>query len=79
MRHLFTALIIGKSLGSPFGRDLSSEFFKLRLFRLPSSHTCFNHLLLPEYESLEQLRERFTTAITEGASQRFGCTNSCCR
>ena len=38
----------------------------VHLFRLPSAHTCFNHLLLPEYESLEQLRERFDTAISEG-------------
>merc|ERR1711939_529042 len=34
--------------------------------RLPSAHTCFNHLLLPEYETLEQLGERFETAIAEG-------------
>ena len=26
--------------------------------RLPSAHTCFNHLLLPEYKSLEVMRER---------------------
>lgn len=35
------------------------------LLRLPSAHTCFNHLLLPEYESEEQLEERFMTAISE--------------
>ena len=34
--------------------------------RLPSAHTCFNHLLLPEYESLQQLTARFVTAISEG-------------
>ena len=31
--------------------------------RLPSAHTCFNHLLLPEYASKEKLRERLITAI----------------
>ena len=38
----------------------------LRLgFRLPSAHTCFNHLLLPAYESEEQLKARFGTALSE--------------
>ena len=46
--------------------------------RLPSAHTCFNHLLLPEYESLEQLRERFNTAIAEGESHCCGSAQ-CCR
>jgi hypothetical protein len=32
---------------------------------LPTSHTCFNTLLLPEYSSEEKLRERLTTAIRE--------------
>ena len=31
--------------------------------RLPTAHTCFNHLLLPQYEDEETLRERLTTAI----------------
>lgn len=31
--------------------------------RLPSAHTCFNHLLLPEYSSKEKLRERLLAAI----------------
>ncbi|KAA8911552.1 DNA binding protein [Sphaerosporella brunnea] len=35
--------------------------------RLPSSHTCFNQLDLPEYESYETLRQRLLTAITQGA------------
>lgn len=34
--------------------------------RLPSAHTCFNQLDLPEYESKEQLKERLLTAIHEG-------------
>jgi hypothetical protein len=37
------------------------------LDRLPTAHTCFNQLDLPEYESKEQLRERLITAIREGA------------
>jgi len=36
--------------------------------RLPSAHTCFNHLLLPEYRQKERLREQLLKAIqdTEG-------------
>lgn len=36
----------------------------LCLGRLPTSHTCFNVLLLPEYSSKEKLRERLLKAIT---------------
>ncbi|XP_032382607.1 ubiquitin-protein ligase E3A [Etheostoma spectabile] len=32
--------------------------------RLPTSHTCFNALLLPEYSSKEKLKERLLKAIT---------------
>uniref|UniRef100_A0A3Q2Y5U8 Ubiquitin-protein ligase E3A n=1 Tax=Hippocampus comes TaxID=109280 RepID=A0A3Q2Y5U8_HIPCM len=32
--------------------------------RLPTSHTCFNALLLPEYSSKEKLQERLLKAIT---------------
>ena len=32
--------------------------------RLPTSHTCFNVLLLPEYSSKEKLQERLLKAIT---------------
>ncbi|EAW10523.1 E3 ubiquitin-protein ligase TOM1 [Aspergillus clavatus NRRL 1] len=39
--------------------------------RLPSSHTCFNQLDLPEYENYETLRQRLYTAITAG-SEYFG-------
>ncbi|KAJ0124674.1 hypothetical protein J7T55_006014 [Diaporthe amygdali] len=34
--------------------------------RLPSSHTCFNQLDLPEYESYEALRSQVIKAITTG-------------
>ncbi|KAK9237994.1 hypothetical protein V1525DRAFT_132241 [Lipomyces kononenkoae] len=34
--------------------------------RLPSSHTCFNQLDMPEYESYEGLRNAILLAITEG-------------
>jgi E3 ubiquitin-protein ligase HUWE1 len=34
--------------------------------RLPSSHTCFNQLDLPEYDSYEVLRSSLLTAISEG-------------
>ena len=33
--------------------------------QLPTSHTCFNTLLLPEYDSYEKLEERLTRAILE--------------
>lgn len=31
--------------------------------RLPSAHTCFNHLLLPEYSSKDKLRSKLLSAI----------------
>jgi E3 ubiquitin-protein ligase HUWE1 len=34
--------------------------------RLPSSHTCFNQIDLPEYDSYETLRGSLLMAITEG-------------
>ncbi|KAF2404924.1 hypothetical protein EJ06DRAFT_552396 [Trichodelitschia bisporula] len=39
--------------------------------RLPSSHTCFNQLDLPEYENYEILRKQLYTAMTAG-SEYFG-------
>ncbi|KAI5864294.1 hypothetical protein GGS23DRAFT_604548 [Durotheca rogersii] len=39
--------------------------------RLPSSHTCFNQLDLPEYESYDILRRQLIKAITTG-SDYFG-------
>ncbi|KAF9173026.1 hypothetical protein BGX20_004283 [Mortierella sp. AD010] len=33
--------------------------------RLPSAHTCFNQLDLPEYESYEELRQQLLLAISE--------------
>jgi len=38
--------------------------------RLPQAHTCFNHLLLPEYSSREKLQERLMTAISN--AEGFG-------
>ena len=38
--------------------------------RLPSAHTCFNHLLLPEYSSIEILTSKLKLAITN--SEGFG-------
>ena len=38
--------------------------------RLPSAHTCFNHLLLPEYATKEKLREKLLLAISN--SEGFG-------
>ena len=39
--------------------------------RLPSSHTCFNQLDLPEYDNYEQLRKGMYTAMTTG-NEHFG-------
>ncbi|CAG8500448.1 3553_t:CDS:10 [Paraglomus brasilianum] len=36
--------------------------------RLPSAHTCFNQLDIPEYESYEQLRSQLLFAISEGTT-----------
>lgn len=38
---------------------------------LPTAHTCFNQLDLPEYPSEEILREKLLTAVKEG-SEGFG-------
>eukprot|EP00753_Platysulcus_tardus_P015873 PLAT5322.5.p1 GENE.PLAT5322.5~~PLAT5322.5.p1 ORF type:complete len:971 (+),score=475.03 PLAT5322.5:331-3243(+) len=37
---------------------------------LPTSHTCFNHLLLPEYATLDKMKERLETAIAN--AEGFG-------
>ena len=39
-------------------------------YRLPTSHTCFNTLLLPEYASREKVRERLSLAVHN--AQGFG-------
>lgn len=39
--------------------------------RLPSAHTCFNHLLLPEYSSAEVMERNLRFAMEEG-SEGFG-------
>ena len=38
--------------------------------KLPSVHTCFNHLLLPAYTTLEMTREKVKQAIEN--SEGFG-------
>lgn len=35
----------------------------LFFFRLPTAHTCFNVLLLPEYSSQQKLKEKLLKAI----------------
>ncbi|CAF2317173.1 unnamed protein product [Rotaria sp. Silwood2] len=35
--------------------------------RLPTAHTCFNALLLPDYSSIEKLREKLSIAIDNAA------------
>lgn len=38
--------------------------------RLPSAHTCFNHLLLPQYASRDKLQQKLKLAITN--AEGFG-------
>jgi hypothetical protein len=38
--------------------------------QLPTSHTCFNHLLLPDYASLEKTEAKLKCAIYQ--SEGFG-------
>ncbi|KAH3713552.1 hypothetical protein DPMN_073344 [Dreissena polymorpha] len=40
------------------------------LCRLPTAHTCFNVLLLPDYQNKDKLKERLLKAITY--SKGFG-------
>jgi len=40
--------------------------------RLPSAHTCFNQIDLPEYSSYEKLREKLILAIKETQGFAFG-------
>jgi len=37
---------------------------------LPEAHTCFNHLVVPEYASKEKLREKLLLAMEN--SEGFG-------
>jgi hypothetical protein len=37
---------------------------------LPEAHTCFNHLVIPQYSSKERLKEKLTLAISN--SEGFG-------
>ncbi|KAK2161321.1 hypothetical protein NP493_1590g00048 [Ridgeia piscesae] len=39
--------------------------------RLPTAHTCFNQLCLPDYESMESMHKALLTAVNEG-NQGFG-------
>lgn len=56
---VFTMLFTFVPFLLPGNTDTSFLFL-----RLPTSHTCFNALLLPEYSSKEKLRERLLKAIT---------------
>ena len=40
--------------------------------RLPTAHTCFNQLDMPEYSSEEELERKLTTAIKETTGFGFG-------
>ena len=38
--------------------------------RLPSAHTCFNHLLIPEYSDKDKLKQKLLLAINN--AEGFG-------
>ena len=44
--------------------------FAVVVSRLPTSHTCFNHLLLPEYSSKAKLETKLRAAISQ--AEGFG-------
>lgn len=45
--------------------DIKFSINKISTNRLPSAHTCFNQLDLPEYTSYEELRKNILYAINE--------------
>lgn len=79
MNHFSVNLIIIFFIGSfkvPLG---GFKNFKIKIERvfdkesLPSAHTCFNQLDLPEYESEEKMREKLWLAINEGNKGFYIC------
>lgn len=42
----------------------------INFISLPTSHTCFNHFLLPEYSSKEKLKEKLDIALNN--AEGFG-------
>ncbi|KAK7575646.1 hypothetical protein V9T40_011932 [Parthenolecanium corni] len=65
----------GSSQLPPGGfKDLNPQFQIMPAMssgNLPTAHTCFNQLCLPEYDSYEQFEKSLILAITEG-SEGFG-------
>lgn len=43
---------------------------KFLLNRLPTAHTCFNHLLLPNYNTRDKLKEKLLVALNN--AEGFG-------
>lgn len=59
---------------APIGGLVNSKFVISRstaTAQLPSSHTCFHHLVLPDYKDIESLRTKLLIAINE-SSEGFG-------
>merc|ERR1711977_38274 len=74
-RRSLLALVSGSDRAPPKG--LGAPEARLTISRqgedsdqLPTSHTCFNHLLLPEYDSRTKLKKNLMLAITQ--SEGFG-------
>lgn len=62
----WTTTLVVKVLDDNDDEFLLFKLSNLSVFctRLPTSHTCFNALLLPEYSTKETLKERLLKAIT---------------
>lgn len=80
LRTAFLQFVTGTSRVPPEGFKSLQGFNGAQKFNihkyydvkhLPRSHTCFNQLDLPPYESKEILIEKLTLAITEG-KEGFG-------
>lgn len=71
---LLVLVLVCRSDRSPIDGLANMEFVICRTGpddeRLPSAHTCFNQLILPEYSSLQVLKEKLKYAIHQ--SEGFG-------
>jgi len=77
MRRQFLRFVTGRSilptggfgnLGTLIGIDRKQRLDNSGSVALPTTHTCFHSIDLPEYESLDELRRKLTTAIEYDAA-----------
>ena len=57
-----------KALGGHAGQHKFTILKHSVVDHLPTAHTCFNQIELPEYESQEVLKDRLLTALHEGTA-----------